>query len=213
MIGKNGVNYTDKYTEADKFAKGWSMRQGNGPAFIYLAKNEEDDNALFLCEYFMGELKNDQLEKYFKIIKDNLKGAELMDQSGVRGAEEEVADAEEVATTESLDTFMTQVENLQEDILEKLISDSLVESYGNVAGFRLTECSYLNEKLNIDGTVYFTSGRSRKTTYSFSEALVGANQVNIQGINEKLGLDKQFVLSGRIEGKTLITESFKSNKK
>lgn len=106
---------------------------------------------------------------------------------------------------------MSTLEELQESSLETLISDSLVEAYGNVAGFRLTECNYLNEKLTVNGTVYFTSGNTRKLTYSFNEACVEEDKVKLCGLNEKLGLDKRFTLTGRIENKTLITESF-SNK-
>jgi hypothetical protein len=41
--------------------------------------------------------------------------------------------------------IMEQLEELQEASLEQLISSSLVEAYGNVAGFRLANCEYLNE--------------------------------------------------------------------
>jgi hypothetical protein len=65
----------------------------------------------------------------------------------------------------------------------------------------------------VNGTIYFASGNTRKTTYVFSEALCAENgKVKLIGLNEKLGSDKQFTLAGRIDNKTLITESFKRNK-
>lgn len=115
------------------------------------------------------------------------------------------------AATESLNTVMNNIEELNESVLEKLISDSLVEAYGNVAGYRLTGCEYLDESFKINGTIYFTSGKSRNTTYAFAEAYSEKGKVKLNGLNEKLGLDKKFTLTGRIENKTLITESF-SNK-
>jgi hypothetical protein len=115
-------------------------------------------------------------------------------------------------TLESLDTVMSDIEELNEAALEKLISDSLVEAYGNIAGYKLTDCEYLNEKFNVNGTIYFTSGKTRKTTYSFSEAVVADDRITLVGLNEKLGLEKQFVLTGSVENKTLITESFKRTK-
>jgi hypothetical protein len=223
VVGKNGVQYKDKYEDADKIAKGWSMVQGNGPAFIYLANGKDDDNALFLCEYFMGELKNDQLEKYFKIVKDHLKGAKLMADGGMSNnePEEQTAAGGETENTEykgkylrdNLTAVMDEVEDLQESTLEKLISDSLIESYGNVAGFRLVECSYENEKLMVDGTIYFTSGNKRNTSYVFTEAMTKDNVVSIRGLNEKLGNDKQFTITGYSDNKSFITESFKATKK
>ncbi len=69
------VCYT--YKDAENIAKGWSMRQGNGPAFIYMAKNKNDEDAVFLCEFFKGNLENDKLKAYFEIVKKDLIGAKL----------------------------------------------------------------------------------------------------------------------------------------
>lgn len=117
------------------------------------------------------------------------------------------------AATEGLDTAMTGIEELQESVLETLISDSLVEAYGNVAGYKLDSCEYLNEQFKVNGIIYFTSGNTRKTTFAFTEAYVKENKVNLIGLNEKLGSNKQFTLAGKIDNKTLIAESFSYVKK
>lgn len=133
-------------------------------------------------------------------------------------AAEEKDEAEKVKesynTSNALEAVIASIDDLHEPVLEALISSSLVEAYGNVAGFRLTECEYLNEKLNVNGTIYFTSGNTRKTTYSFTEAFVENDNVKLYGLNEKLGLDKKFTITGKIDNvnKTFITESFKRNK-
>lgn len=129
----------------------------------------------------------------------------------------DTAELEVISTsikTESLETVMFNVEELHEASLEKLISDSLVESYGNVAGFRLTGGEYLDESFKVNGTAYFTSGATRKLTYTFSEAYNENGKVKLCGLNEKLGLDKRFTLTGKIDetNKTFITESFIRNK-
>ena len=116
--------------------------------------------------------------------------------------------------TEGLDTFMADLEELQESSLETRISDSLVEAYGNVAGFKITECAYRNNKLNVDGIIYFTSGNTRKTTYAFDKAFLTEGKICLQGLNAKLGLDKQFTITGYADDKkTFITESFTYIKK
>lgn len=135
-----------------------------------------------------------------------------------KDAEEETEEVKESCTdvdnNNTLDTVMASVDELQESALEAFISSSLVEAYGNVAGFRLTDCDYINEKLNVNGTIYFTSGNTRKTTYTFAEAYIEADKIELTGLNEKLGLNKKFTLTGKIDStnKTFITESFKCNK-
>jgi hypothetical protein len=128
-------------------------------------------------------------------------------------AEKEAEEDKNESVDEGLEDVMSDLDEIQESALETLISSSLVEAYGNVAGFRLAECGYANNKFTVDGTIYFTSGNTRKTTYAFNESYKTEDgKINMLGLNEKLGLDKQFTLTGRIDNKTLITESFKRNK-
>ena len=121
-------------------------------------------------------------------------------------------DEEEAKKEESLDSVFNNVEELQEAALESMISDSLVELYGNVAGFRLKDCSYEDNKFMVEGVIHFTSGNTRNTTYTFNEVLLEDDKVTLRGLNEKLGNDKQFFITGYTENKTFITESFKTAK-
>lgn len=299
VVGKNGVQVQKHYKNADNIAKGWSMHQGNGPAFIYLAKNENDNEAVFLCEYFNGELEYDQLEKYFEVVKKDLKASKLMAKGGMKQDSEEetsssqateasVEDYEIVSADqikpgmriedskytftidgkkvnlcgevvkcnkipasqakngadigiyvrfdsnnktygiafapgqkilikleESLHNIMNGLEELQENVLEKLISDSLIENFENIAGFRLKKCSYLNEQLIVEGKLLFTSGKTENTAYTFSEAYTRKdNTIAFHGLNESLDSNKCFTLVGHADGKkTFIAESFKSKEK
>lgn len=281
VIGMNKPEVKNNYADADAVAQGWSQRQGNGPAFIYLAKDINDAKAVFLCQYFKGELTNDQLEKYFNIVKKDVEAAALLakgkldqqvDESestvntedtkaselkqGMKirfdkeeaevleignsrfgnntiavkvkftdGSEETIninTDAtfqvisktnESIETSKvALATIMENLDELQENTLEQLISDSLTESYKNVAGFKLTSCNYLDEQFNINGTIYFTSGNARKTTYKFTEAYTKEDKISILGLNEKLGGGKQFIVTGSTKNKTFIVESFNYKK-
>jgi hypothetical protein len=65
----------------------------------------------------------------------------------------------------------------------------------------------------VNGTIYFISGNTRKTTYTFNESIESEGKVQLHGLNEKLGLEKQFTLTGKVDNKTLITESFTCIKK
>ena len=269
VLGMAHPQEKTSYKDADNIAKGWSMRQGNGPAYIYLAKSLQDDKAVYLCKYFKGELgDDDQLKDLFERTKNDLAGIETLTQGGMDQADTKPVKASEVkqgmyvgfddkttgevievgksrigngisitlkladGSTEKyglnadytlnilkettahesleIDTVMNDVDELQESILEKFISESLIESYQNVAGYRLTECNYQNNNLAVDGTIYFTSGNTRKTTYNFSESFkLNNGQIGFIGLNEKLGIEKQFTLIGKTENKTFITEDFK----
>jgi hypothetical protein len=284
------------YKFAADAAKGWSMQESTGPAFIYLVGDAQGADAAFLCQYFNGSLCENNISKYFKIIQNDIAGIKLETRSkagnvndageeaatetvvekkikgseivvgtklkfdeGVwevtkieeskfgasykaftmkSGADEttenlplagEVITLVETDTTEDADTdvaesfntktcFKAIVESLdeiQEGFLEENISTSLVENYGNVAGFRVTDCEYVNENLKVNGTVFFTSGNRRNITYTFTEGCITRDgKAQLRGLNEKLGLDKRFTLTGKIDetNKTFITESFTRNK-
>lgn len=284
VIGMPDIQEKASYAQADELAKGWSMNSTGGPAFIYLAKDKNDENAVFLCEYFEGKLAHDQLDKYFDIVKKDLESKVKIKNSGgiksnegssqtkteeiqvsdvkqgdklnLGGEAVEVIEAgkskfgadqialkvknsdnsvenislnsgakvtkvitdtssgttESIKTNNTLSSIMENLNELQELKLESCIAESLVEAYGNVAGYRLTDCEYLGENFKVNGTIYFTSGNTRKATYTFTEAFVEKDIVSFKGLNEKLGKDKQFTLTGKIKNKTLITESFKCNK-
>ena len=127
--------------------------------------------------------------------------------------EKESEEDKDESVAEGLNDTINDLDEIQESALEEFISNSLVEAYGNVAGFRLAECAYADNNLTIDGTIYFTSGNTRKTTYKFNESYKTEDgKISLTGLNEKLGLEKQFTLTGRIDNKTLITESFKRSK-
>lgn len=277
IVGMEKPKVFDNYKAADDSAKGWSMRQENGPAHIYLANGIDDQKALILCQYFKGDLKNDKLEKFFETVKKDIQGASLEAKNNDNESPsqesstsdegssvetkstaasavsqgmkiqlgDDIAEVTKVSDSrfgkaltlkysdgntetinvgkdatmsvvvESLDntlnltTFMESLDEVQENILEELISGSLIESYKNVAGFRLNECSYLDNKFSIAGTIHFTSGKTRKTSYIFTEVLKETNnKVILQGINEKLSSKSKFKLTGRAKDKTFITESF-----
>lgn len=262
VFGMTKPELTDSYKKADDIAKGWSVRTGNGPAFIYMAKDLDDAKAAFLCSYFKGELKQDQLEKYFETVKKDLEGAELMDKAGAdqspetadtddssdttkpqddatttttdeskekptetsdeqkwaaewaKDLDKKLADDDGATKQESLDKVFANIDNLQEATLEKLITNSLIESYKNVAGFKITDCSYASGKFDINGIALFTSGNTKKITYPITEALVKDNKIILAGKNKNIN-NSAFSIIGHANSKdkTFIAESFKPIKK
>lgn len=90
------------YEQADNFAKGWSSKQGNGPSFIMLAKNEDDPEAAYLCQYFKGKLVYDQLDKYFEFVQKDIDSSKLMNDGlkGPKGKNKQTDDTPEDTSTE-----------------------------------------------------------------------------------------------------------------
>lgn len=280
VIGMPEPQFRKTYTEAEELAKGWSMDQKGGPAFILLTKGQDIGAAAYLCQFFKGELdaKQDQLENYFKAAKQDLEGkAHITKGGGIKGGQDgpktearqasaikvgdiivlgktaakvtkvseskfqagswtiEVQDGDGdtdtvtfkgtqkvtvvissgeanesyTARAASLSSIMENLEELNEDALEALVSQSLIEAYKNVAGFRLTGCNYLNDTLTVTGTVFFESGCSRELSYKFTSAAVKNDQIAFKGLNEKLGQQKNFFLVGKADNKVFIAESFR----
>ena len=163
VLGKNGIQEKAKYADADKIAKGWSMTQGNGPAYIYMAKGTDDKKAVFLCEYFQGELENDQLEEYFQAVKTNLEGGTLRKKGGFDEESEEqtpeaepiiTKDGEEAAPVEDESTKLEPLE-LEEDAEYKEIpvTDVKPDMIINDASLSYTYSEDDTEKTGIHGTV------------------------------------------------------------
>jgi hypothetical protein len=112
----------------------------------------------------------------------------------------------------TLNTIMERLIAVKESEIEKLITESLTETYKNVADFRLTGCDYLNEEFRVNGKILFESGNERETTYVFSKATADNEDVTFVGLNEKLG-EASFTLAGKATANNVfIAESFAANK-
>ena len=283
VLGMSEPQIRSTYKEADELAKGWSLKQGYGPAYIFLIKNENLSSAAYLCSYFKGSLENDKLEEYFKAVKDDIKAKMHIKNGGGLQDENQAAKTEEVLASKlekgskivvdkdtlevveisksrfgddklaikikdasgsietinvdieakmtilsdtsanesfntksrSVDDIMENIDVVDEQNLEEHISNSLINMYKNVAGFRITDCSYLNEKLQISGKAIFTSGKSRQLVYTFTEAKTKNDKLVFVGLNEKLGKNNKITLIGHTSSKDnkFITEAFTVRKK
>ena len=102
-------------------------------------------------------------------------------------------------------------EDLHEESLNKHISAYLTEVYANVKDFTATDCSFKGNKLVVEGTINFNSGKSRTTKFEFTEAKNGeAGKIILEGYNKDLAEDAHFTLNCLLEdgGTCLLTEGF-----
>ena len=111
----------------------------------------------------------------------------------------------------SLTELSEKCEDLHEESLNKHISAYLTEVYANVKDFTATNCSINCNKLVVEGTINFNSGKSRATKFEFTEAKNGeAGKIIIEGYNKDLAEDARFALNCLLEdgGTCLLTEGF-----
>ena len=111
----------------------------------------------------------------------------------------------------SLTELSEKCEDLHEESLNKHISAYLTEVYANVKDFTATNCSINCNKLVVEGTINFNSGKSRATKFEFTEAKNGeAGKIIIEGYNKDLAEDARFTLDCSLEdgGTCLLTEGF-----
>ena len=102
-------------------------------------------------------------------------------------------------------------EELHEESLNKHISAYLTEVYANVKDFTATNCSLNDNKLVVEGTINFNSGKSRTTKFEFTEAKNDeAGKIILEGYNKDLAEDAHFTLNCLLEdgGTCLLTEGF-----
>ena len=114
----------------------------------------------------------------------------------------------EVKAEESL---KEKCEDLDEESLNKHISDYLTEVYANVKDFAATDCSFKGNTLVVEGAINFNSGKTRTTKFEFTESKKGElGRVTLEGYNKDLAEDAHFTLNCLLEdsGKCLITEGF-----
>ena len=195
-IKDNAVAAGEEQITADKLAVGDIIAQGSAKATV--TKIEPSP-------FGAGQLKVTLQMENGTTKTPNFKTTQKVKRLGKSsGAAQEAFKA-----PSGMQTVMENLDELNEDALESLISTSLIEAYKNVAGFRLTGCEYVNEALEVNGKVFFESGCHRELTYKFNNARTAGGKVTFRGLNEKLGADKSFELVGKTDKKTFIAESFK----
>lgn len=122
--------------------------------------------------------------------------------------EDESDDEESKEETEEPEFNEDDIDELDEDSLNKHIDAYLKEVYSNVKSYKTTDCSLKEGKLIVEGKISFNSGKEKLTMFEFLPAYC-EGKLFFEGYNKDFSEDKAFKLNCSInESKTLITESF-----
>ena len=100
------------------------------------------------------------------------------------------------------------IDELDENSLNKHIDEYLKEVYSNVKSYETTDCELKEGKLIVEGKISFNSGKEKLTMFEFLPSY-RKGKLFFEGYNKDFSEDKAFTLNCSInKSKTLITESF-----
>ena len=150
-------------------------------------------------------------EKVDKAIEEKVEETDEDDvEEDTEEDEEEDESDDEESEEETKDSEFNEddIDELDEDSLNKHIDEYLKEVYSNVKSYETTGCELKEGKLIVEGKISFNSGKEKLTMFEFLPAYCEGN-LFFEGYNKDFSEDKAFTLNCSInESKTLITESF-----
>lgn len=98
------------------------------------------------------------------------------------------------------------LEDFDEVSMNSCMTKALTEVYSNVKNFEMTECSLNESSLVVEGKINFNSGKTRETSFVFTE---GKEPKVLCGINEDLDKDGSFNICYGIDNNKMFVESLK----
>ena len=98
------------------------------------------------------------------------------------------------------------LEDFDEVSMNSCMTKALTEVYSNVKNFEMTECSLNESSLVVEGKINFNSGKTRETSFVFTE---GKEPKVLCGINEDLDKDGSFNICYGIDNNKMFIESLK----
>ena len=165
-------------------------------ALVVESLTEDTDNldALLDSEEFKKPISDKEIEnikaKYESIEEDVAPGAESV-----------------MMMRNIVDTWES-VEDLDDETFNKLTENYLTEVYSNVKSFEATGCDLKDNKLVVEGTITFKSGKTKPTTFVYEAKETSDKKVILEGLNEDFTSEKAFTLNCKVDTENcLIVES------
>ena len=117
-------------------------------------------------------------------------------------------DGEEVLDDEAID-----FDEVNDEDLDKLGEKYFTKVYDNVKSFKSTACKLNESGVILEGKITFKSGKEAKTAFNFNEAYITkTGKVKLIGENAQFAKNKKaFTLTGSLNNKKLVVESFTYN--
>jgi hypothetical protein len=125
------------------------------------------------------------------------------------GLEEDIAPGVEtaIAINNIVDTWES-VEDFDDESFNKLTENYLTEVYSNVKSFEATGCDLKDNKLMVEGTITFNSGKTKPTAFIYETKEVNNKTIVLEGLNVDLASEKAFILNCKVDAENrLVVES------
>lgn len=108
---------------------------------------------------------------------------------------------------------LVDLEEIDSESFDELGESYLKRVYDNVNSFKTISGDIENNNLILEGVIEFNSGKKAKTKFIFEgKEITKRGKVRFVGLNENLSKNKRaFTLTGTIDNKNLICESFNYN--
>ena len=118
----------------------------------------------------------------------------------------EEPEAEEEGDEDEFDEF-------DEESFDQMGESYMRKVYDNIKSYKTTAVTESGNTLIVEGLITFTSGNTKKTTYTFSNPkMMKGDKVVLEGFNKTFSKTKKaFSLKGKIENNKFITESLGYN--
>lgn len=137
-------------------------------------------------------------------------------------AEEETAEDEEIATEDEVEFEEPEAaeegeeeefDEFDEESFDQMGESYMRKVYDNIKSYKTTAVTESGNTLIVEGLITFTSGNTKKTTYTFSNPkMMKGDKVVLEGFNKTFSKTKKaFSLKGKIDNKKFITESLGYN--
>lgn len=126
--------------------------------------------------------------------------------------DEEITD-DQVDVTEEPVYQDYDIDEFDETEFDELGESYLKKIYENVASYKTTKGSLKDDTLKLEGIIKFKSGKEAKTNFIFeSKSVTKTGKLKLVGENQQFAKGKKsFTLTGRVDGKKLVTESLTYN--
>lgn len=122
-------------------------------------------------------------------------------------------ESEEEEDDEDADIMDVDIDDIQEESFNNIGQKFLKTIYENVQDFKTTNATSKDNRLMLEGVIYFKSGAKKKTTFMFeAKDITKNNKVRFLGGNTHICKGKRpFMLNGYLQDKTIIVESLNYN--
>ena len=121
--------------------------------------------------------------------------------------------AEEIVDINEPEDVDIDIDEFDADEIGELGESYLKRVYENVNSFKVSNKKLDSDKLIVEGLITFNSGKTLNTSFQFSPSTI-TKSGKVKLIGENLGITKRkgaFTLSGKLDGKKLISESLTYN--